>query len=119
MTPPRILDADGLETAFGSGPYLLFKHSLLCPVAAAAFRELMLFLASDRERPDETRVGWISVTDERPLSNAIAERTGVQHESPQAFVLVNGQVRWHASHGAITLDALSAAWREALAGADA
>ena len=104
MNPPRLTEAAELETAFGSGTYLLFKHSLLCPVSATAFREYMHLLAST-----EVPTGWVSVTDERPLSNAITDRTGVKHESPQAFVLRDGEVVWHASHGAITREALAKA----------
>ncbi|MFT5289145.1 MAG: hypothetical protein ACI82F_001204, partial [Planctomycetota bacterium] len=38
-----------------------------------------------------------------------------KHESPQAFVLVEGVVQWEATHGAITREALSDAWNAALA----
>lgn len=104
MTPPRILQPAELETAFQADTFLLFKHSLMCPVSAQAFNEYMHFLTSA-----DVPTGWISVTDERPLSNEVAERTGVLHESPQAFVLRSGEVQWHASHGGITRAVLTEA----------
>jgi bacillithiol system protein YtxJ len=51
----------------------------------------------------------VVVQDERPLSQAIEAATGVRHESPQALVVQQGRVTWHASHGAITAPRLAAA----------
>ena len=68
--------------------FLFVKHSLTCPISRAAFGECEKFAA------------------DHPLSNYIAETTGVKHESPQALLFENGKVVWHASHWAITYDAL-------------
>jgi bacillithiol system protein YtxJ len=40
----------------------------------------------------------VLVREDRPLSLAIAERTGVSHESPQVICLVGGQAVRHLSH---------------------
>ncbi|MEM7357326.1 MAG: monothiol bacilliredoxin BrxC family protein [Acidobacteriota bacterium] len=48
----------------------------------------------------------------RDVSNEIAQRTGVKHESPQALLMRDGTVTWHASHWSIQAEAL----QEALAG---
>lgn len=85
-----------------AGPVLLFKHSTACPVSAAAYREFRAWLG-DRERP---RAALIHVIEDRPVSNAIAERLGVRHESPQAILVQDGAAAWSASHGAITAAAL-------------
>jgi bacillithiol system protein YtxJ len=45
------------------------------------------------------------------LSNAIAERFGVRHETPQALLIKDGRVVWHASHWSITSDSLTEALR--------
>lgn len=42
------------------------------------------------------------VREDRPLSLAVAERTGVRHESPQVICLVGGRAAAHASHRDIT-----------------
>jgi bacillithiol system protein YtxJ len=39
----------------------------------------------------------------------VALRTGVRHESPQAFVLLDGVQIWNASHADITTERLAAA----------
>ena len=48
----------------------------------------------------------MDVRAERPLSQLIAARTGVRHESPQIIILRNGAVVWSASHGDITAGAI-------------
>ena len=44
--------------------------------------------------------------EDRPLSLAIAERTGVAHQSPQVICLAGGKAVRHASHYDITGAAL-------------
>lgn len=50
---------------------------------------------------------YLKVQESRPLSNYIAEQYGIKHESPQAFIFTNGNVKWHASHSQITAQALA------------
>ena len=44
----------------------------------------------------------VDVRAQRSLSQQIAARTGVQHESPQVIILRRGASIWHASHYDIT-----------------
>ncbi|HNQ61945.1 MAG TPA: DUF2847 family protein, partial [Bacteroidia bacterium] len=37
----------------------------------------------------------------RPVSNAIAAHTSIEHESPQVIVLHKGKVLYHATHNGI------------------
>jgi len=48
----------------------------------------------------------VLVREDRPLSLAVAERTGVRHESPQVICLVGGRAVGQASHGDITATTL-------------
>jgi bacillithiol system protein YtxJ len=48
----------------------------------------------------------VLVREDRPLSLTVAERTGVQHASPQAICLVAGKAVRHASHREITVETL-------------
>lgn len=48
----------------------------------------------------------VLVREDRPLSLAVAERTGVVHESPQVICFVDGKAVGHASHYGITVAAL-------------
>ena len=103
--PPRFPDSAAVEAALAATSFLVFKHSLICPVSAAAFREYQAFVA---EHPD-VQTAWIDVIGERPWSQRVATATGVRHESPQALLIRDGRVAWHASHGAVTQRALATA----------
>lgn len=99
---------DDLAAAFERSkkqPVLVLKHSLTCPVSTAALREYEKFL----ENQADLDANLIEIQNQRPLSNAVAERTGVRHESPQAILLENGEVSWHASHWEITTKSLDKA----------
>lgn len=105
-------DADALDAAFEASherPVLLFKHSLTCPVSTAGLREYERFLQGQASDSD-LRPYLIEIQKNRDLSNAVAARTGVRHESPQALFLRDGEVTWHGSHWTINVAALEAAF---------
>jgi bacillithiol system protein YtxJ len=82
---------------------LLFKHSLTCPISMRAYNELISYL----EMADpEVSYNLITVQKARPISNEIASRLGVRHETPQAILVRDGREIWNASHFAITSSSL-------------
>jgi bacillithiol system protein YtxJ len=105
VQPNQILESQAVDDALRADRFLLFKHSLTCPISARAFREYTAFLAADPGVP----TGWIDVVGQRPWSQRVTDKTGVTHQSPQALMLSKGQVVWHASHGEITKDSLARA----------
>ena len=100
---PEINSQTDLEILFEQGPFLLFKHSTACPVSWAAHAQVTRFGQSNPEIP----LYVLPVLKERAVSNAIAARTGVRHESPQVILVCSGQAAESASHGAITQDRLT------------
>lgn len=105
----RIRTEAELEAALAAPRFLLFKHSATCPISAAAFEEYEEWLASGPGIPS----GWLNVVAERPLARAVAERSGVPHESPQVLLFAGGRCLWDASHGAITAESLALALERA------
>ena len=100
----QLLSVEDLQQLLADpSPVLIFKHSTACPVSAHAHEELTRFLASDDLRP---RTALVRVIEERPVSREIADRLKVTHQSPQAILLRDGAVAWHASHGDITHESL-------------
>jgi bacillithiol system protein YtxJ len=100
---------DELETAVAGSsarPILLFKHSTTCGTSARAHKEIETLLSRPPLRAD---VYVVSMQAGRAISNAIAQRFDVRHESPQVLLVYNGAVIWHASHGRVTKDAIVAA----------
>jgi bacillithiol system protein YtxJ len=100
-------DTGGLEAVFArskEGPVLLFKHSLTCPISAAAYTQM--------GRLDHD-VALVVVQKARDISREVESRTGVRHESPQALIILDGKVIWSDSHWGITTDGVEKAMREA------
>jgi monothiol bacilliredoxin len=89
-------------------PVWVFKHSLTCATSSFAWAEFQRF-AADGGAQDGAVYALIVVQRARAVSNALAERTGIQHQSPQAILLRDAQAAWHASHYGIRIDALKSA----------
>lgn len=94
-----------IDEALGDGPTLIYKHSPTCGLSAMAAAEIA---AVRRSLPDLPVFG-IDVIRHQELSRALALRLGGGHESPQAFVICHGEVRWHGSHHVVKAGALLAA----------
>jgi bacillithiol system protein YtxJ len=78
---------------------VLLKHSTTCPISAEAYHEFQAFQESVK---DDYAFALVKVIEHRPVSNAIAEETGVRHESPQCLIIKNQQVQWVDSHWKVT-----------------
>lgn len=85
-------------------PLLIFKHSTSCPISAGAHEEFANYAKDSAASKVDFAI--VHVIEERPVSNAIADRLGVQHQSPQAILVEKGQPAWHESHWGITYDFL-------------
>ncbi|ALS27430.1 general stress protein [Paenibacillus sp. 32O-W] len=85
-------------------PLLVFKHSTRCPISAGAYEEWGKWL----EDSADLGIGHVlvRVIEERPVSNAIEEATGVKHASPQVILVKDGKAVWNTSHWNITYSSL-------------
>jgi bacillithiol system protein YtxJ len=96
LTPVEHLDdLERLLAASDERPLLLFKHSYTCGISAEALDALVDHLTADA---DDARYAMVTVQTHRELSNAIAARLGVRHETPQAILVRHGRAVWTASH---------------------
>jgi len=99
-TLQQLTTADELEAALQSpGPILIFKHSPTCGISAQAMEEVEEFLAGPALGAP---VFYVLVGEGRAVSNAIATRFNIRHQSPQVFLVDRGVVLWHASHFRVT-----------------
>ena len=98
---------DELVTRSHDTPVVLFKHSTTCPISARAHNQMLKLSGSMAGR-----ISLLVVQNAREVSRRVAEQTGIQHESPQAIILRNGQAVWSASHFDITAEAVAQAVRE-------
>ncbi len=83
---------EGLEELFAAShdrPVILFKHSNTCGISADIHQQVSTVNAD---------INVVVVQTGRAVSNAIAEKTGYRHQSPQAFVIKDGKAVYHATH---------------------
>lgn len=81
----------------------IFKHSTRCGISHMAKHQL--------ERDWDFGAGeldfyYLDLIRHRPVSNAVSEKLGVVHQSPQIIVLKDGKVVYHTSHHMISAGAL-------------
>lgn len=72
---------------------LLFKHSTTCPISSMAKHRL-----ESNWNIDDVECHYLDLLAYRPVSNYIADRLAVHHESPQIILIKNEEVLLDASH---------------------
>lgn len=100
ITDPAAIDRVVAQSR--QGPVILFKHDFACSISAMAYRELSRL-------PNDVLL--IDVERAKEVASAVAERTGVEHESPQVLILRDGACVWAASHFDIHADVVAGAVR--------
>ena len=114
---PELKALDGLDeldrvlAASNDRLLLLFKYSATCGTSAEALDELVAHL---NESKADATYAMVTVQTHRDVSNAVARKLGVRHETPQALLIRDGRVIWSASHFRVTAAALEEALREAI-----
>ncbi|SNC76269.1 bacillithiol system protein YtxJ [Hymenobacter gelipurpurascens] len=82
-------------------PIIIFKHSTTCSISAAA--KAKLERQWSEAGLETAKLYYLDLLRFRPISNEIAEKFGIRHESPQLLVIQNGECRHDASHMSIRL----------------
>lgn len=88
-----------LEANSSVRPQVIFKHSITCGVSRMV---LNIFKSSYNLQPSQMDLYFLDLHANRDVSNAVAEKFDVVHQSPQLLIIKNGAVERHASHGAIS-----------------
>jgi len=101
----KITDVSAVLLESVAAPVLVLKHSIACPFSGSAKREVDKFL----EAHPEAEVYLVVVQEQRPVSNELAERLGVRHETPQLLLLRDGRAERVWSHGAIEREEIAGA----------
>jgi len=92
--------------AASKGKIVLYKHSTQCGMCDGALEEIQEYLSGN---DGAGAFYYLDLLAHRDVSNAIAQRLGVKHESPQAIVLDGGKVAAVLNHRAIRVPALEKA----------
>ena len=89
-----------IKDSFGV-PQLIFKHSTRCSISSMALNrfERQWDLANERVKPF-----YLDLIAYRKISNAIAEKFHILHESPQLLLIKNGECIYDTSHNDISVE---------------
>ncbi len=79
-------------------PQVIFKHSTTCGISRMV---LNMFTGSYALEAESIDMYFLDLLANRNVSNAVAEKFQVMHQSPQMLIIKNGVVVAHDSHGAI------------------
>lgn len=81
----------------------IFKHSTRCGISRMALKR---FEKSYNLEPAQLSLYYLDLLVHRDISNEIAHRFKVYHESPQMIVIKNGNSIYNASHYSIDAEYL-------------
>jgi bacillithiol system protein YtxJ len=79
-------------------PQLIYKHSTTCGISSMVLRRLEILLQGVSGKAD---LYFLDVHRNLQVSDSIAGRYHVRHQSPQLLILKQGKVLAAPSHGAI------------------
>lgn len=86
------------EIKTAPNPVLIFKHSTRCGVSRAVLR---LFEKNFDLEKDQITLYFLDLLAHRNISNEVAKRFQVHHESPQILLIKGGKTLYHTSHHGI------------------
>jgi bacillithiol system protein YtxJ len=101
----NITDFDKALQDSKEAPVYIYKHSSSCNISRGAWRAVQE-LSEDKP---EMQFRRILVRENKPLSNDIAEKLNVEHQSPQIILINNGVPVWSATHYGITRETIMGA----------
>lgn len=79
-------------------PVLIFKHSTRCVVSNLAKKN---FVLESVLIPEQVSVYHLDILQHRDISNEIARKWSIRHESPQLLLIQNNVCTYDASHSDI------------------
>jgi bacillithiol system protein YtxJ len=97
LSDPAQLDA--LVEQSWTTPQVIFKHSTRCSISGTAKNRL-----DSAKEPGSIPFYYLDLITYRSLSNQIAERFAIPHESPQILVIRNGKCVYDESHLGIRME---------------
>jgi bacillithiol system protein YtxJ len=84
-------------------PVLIFKHSTRCSISRMVFKQF----ENEFDLQDKVIPYFLDLLEYRNVSNEIASRFGVYHQSPQIILVKDGKAVYNASHESIGINKLA------------
>lgn len=79
-------------------PVVIFKHSTRCSISRMALKSFEREYAIEEGK---AKPYFLDLLEHRDVSNEIATRFDVQHQSPQLILIKNGKAVYNSSHSDI------------------
>lgn len=91
-----------IEAISNEKPVVIFKHSTRCSISRMALKQF----EREYDLNEVADAYFLDLIAHRDISNEIAQRFGVYHESPQLILIKNGKAVYDVSHSDIDAEAL-------------
>lgn len=88
---------DELAAFSENKPAVIFKHSTRCSVSRFALKQF----ENEFDLDDKVDAYFLDLLEHRDISNEIASRFGVYHQSPQLLLIKGGKSVYDVSHSDI------------------
>lgn len=99
-----LVQLDEIIAISNEKPVAIFKHSTRCSISRMALKQFENeFNISDKVTPY-----FLDLIAHRDISNEIANRFGVTHQSPQLILIKEGKAIYNVSHSDIDAESLKA-----------
>ena len=99
-----LVQLDEIIAISNEKPVAIFKHSTRCSISRMALKQFENeFNSSDKVTPY-----FLDLIAHRDISNEIANRFGVTHQSPQLILIKEGKAIYNVSHSDIDAESLKA-----------
>lgn len=85
-----------IEQASKDKPVVVFKHSTRCSISGMVLSRLQRDWNEDEMEGLEFY--YLDLLSNRDISSKVAEKFGVEHQSPQLIIIRNGEAVFHTSH---------------------
>ncbi|RTY82509.1 bacillithiol system redox-active protein YtxJ [Flavobacterium sp. LS1P28] len=97
-----LVQLDEIIAISNEKPVAIFKHSTRCSISRMALKQFENeFNSSDKVTPY-----FLDLIAHRDISNEIANRFGVHHQSPQLILIKDGKAIYNVSHSDIDAEEL-------------
>lgn len=97
-----VLQLQEIEAISNEKPVVIFKHSTRCSISRMALKQF----EREFDLNDTVDAYFLDLIAYRDVSNEIAKKFNVYHESPQLILIKNGKAVYDVSHSDIDAEAL-------------
>ena len=91
-----------IMTVSNEKPVVIFKHSTRCSVSRMALKQF----ENEFDLVDQVDIYFLDLLEHRDISNEIASRFNVYHQSPQLLLIKEGKSVYDVSHSDIDAEEL-------------